>query len=61
VIDPVKAVVAIRDYQHGVLRIGQTTLWATLGQHELDDLLANQTASTSCSRRSSTRPPSRRA
>ena len=44
VVDPVKAVVAIRDYQHGVLRIAQTTLRATLGQHELDDLLANQTA-----------------
>jgi len=44
VIDPVKAVVAIRDYQHGVLRIAQTTLRATLGQHELDDLLANQAA-----------------
>ena len=26
VVDPVKAVVAIRDYQHGVLRIAQTTL-----------------------------------
>jgi regulator of protease activity HflC (stomatin/prohibitin superfamily) len=43
VVDPIKAVVAIRDYQHGVLRIAQTTLRATLGQHELDDLLANQT------------------
>ena len=31
VVDPVKAVVAIRDYQHGVLRIAQTTLRATLG------------------------------
>jgi hypothetical protein len=38
VIDPVKAVVEIRDYQHGVLRIAQTTLRATLGQHDLDDL-----------------------
>jgi regulator of protease activity HflC (stomatin/prohibitin superfamily) len=44
VVDPVKAVLAIRDYRHGVLRIAQTTLRATLGQHELDDLLANQTA-----------------
>jgi regulator of protease activity HflC (stomatin/prohibitin superfamily) len=44
VVDPVKAVVAIRDYEHGVLRIAQTTLRATLGQHELDDLLANQAA-----------------
>jgi regulator of protease activity HflC (stomatin/prohibitin superfamily) len=44
VVDPVRAVVAIRDYQHGVLRIAQTTLRATLGQHDLDDLLANQAA-----------------
>jgi len=42
VVDPVKAVVQIRDYQHGVLRIAQTTLRTTLGQHDLDDLLANQ-------------------
>lgn len=42
VVDPVKAVIAIRDYQHAVLRIAQTTLRATLGQHDLDDLLANQ-------------------
>lgn len=44
VVDPVKAAVEIRDYQHGVLRIAQTTLRATLGQHDLDDLLANQAA-----------------
>ena len=44
VVDPVKAVVAIRDYKHGVLRIAQTTLRATIGQHELDELLANQAA-----------------
>lgn len=44
VVDPVRAVVAIRDYKHAVLRIAQTTLRATLGQHELDDLLANQAA-----------------
>jgi len=42
VVDPVKAVVQIRDYQHGVLRIAQTTLRTTLGQHDLDELLANQ-------------------
>jgi len=44
VVDPVKAVVEIRDYQHGVMRIAQTTLRTTLGQHDLDDLLANQAA-----------------
>ena len=44
VVDALEAVIAIRDYKHGVLRIAQTTLRATLGQHDLDDLLANQTA-----------------
>jgi regulator of protease activity HflC (stomatin/prohibitin superfamily) len=44
VADPVKAVNAIRDYQHAVLRIAQTTLRAIVGQHELDDLLTNQAA-----------------
>ena len=44
VVDPITAVVAIRDYRHAVLRIAQTTLRATLGQHQLDDLLANQHA-----------------
>jgi len=42
VIDPVKAVVVIRDYVFATQRIAQTTLRATLGQHELDDLLANR-------------------
>jgi regulator of protease activity HflC (stomatin/prohibitin superfamily) len=44
VVDPIKAVVAIRDYRHAVLRIAQTTLRATLVKHELDDVLANQHA-----------------
>jgi len=40
--DPVKAIVAIRDYEQAIPRIAQTTLRAALGRHELDDLLANQ-------------------
>jgi regulator of protease activity HflC (stomatin/prohibitin superfamily) len=44
VVDPIKAVVAIRDYHHAILRVAQTTLRATLGRHELDDVLANQAA-----------------
>jgi regulator of protease activity HflC (stomatin/prohibitin superfamily) len=44
VVDPVKAVVAIRDYRHAILRVAQTTQRATLGRHDLDDLLANQRA-----------------
>ncbi len=42
VVDPVKAIVAIRDYEQAIPRIAQTTLRASLGRHELDDLLANQ-------------------
>jgi regulator of protease activity HflC (stomatin/prohibitin superfamily) len=40
--DPIKSIVAIRDYEHAIPRVAQTTLRAALGQHELDDLLANQ-------------------
>lgn len=58
VVDPVKAVVAIRDYRHAILRIAQTTLRATLGRHELDDVLANKPRSTNSSSRSSTERPS---
>jgi regulator of protease activity HflC (stomatin/prohibitin superfamily) len=42
VVDPVKAVVAIRDYKQGVLRIAQTTLRATIGRRELDEVLGKQ-------------------
>jgi regulator of protease activity HflC (stomatin/prohibitin superfamily) len=42
VADPIKAVVEIREYEEAIPRIAQTTLRATLGQHDLDDLLANQ-------------------
>jgi regulator of protease activity HflC (stomatin/prohibitin superfamily) len=42
VVDPTKSVVQIRDYEEAILRIAQTTLRATLSQHDLDDLLANQ-------------------
>jgi SPFH domain / Band 7 family len=61
VVDPVKAVVQIRDYQHGVLRIAQTTLRAMLGQHDLDDLLAKMKRAMACDRARSSptrrRPP----
>jgi regulator of protease activity HflC (stomatin/prohibitin superfamily) len=42
VVDPVKSVVEIRDYEEAIFRIAQTTLRAALSQHDLDDLLANQ-------------------
>ena len=41
-VDPIKAVVAIRDHDQAILRIARTTLRATIGKHELDSLLANQ-------------------
>jgi regulator of protease activity HflC (stomatin/prohibitin superfamily) len=44
VVDPVRSVVEIRDYEEAIFRIAQTTLRAALGQHDLDDLLANQDA-----------------
>ncbi len=58
VVDPIKAVVAIRDYKHAVLRIAQTTLRATLGQHELDDLLAHQATINELLKQIIERPPS---
>src|SRR4051812_20591369 len=42
VLDPVKAIVTIQNYMFATSRIAQTTLRATLGQHELDDLLAHR-------------------
>ena len=42
VVDPVNAVVAIQDYRFATNRIAEGTLRATLGQHELDELLAHR-------------------
>ena len=42
VIDPLKAVVAIQDYFFATNRIAEGTLRATLGQHELDELLSHR-------------------
>lgn len=42
VVDPVRAVVSIQNYLFATSRIAQTTLRATLGQHELDELLTNR-------------------
>ena len=39
VVEPVKAVVAVQDYQFATFQIAQTTLRSILGQVELDDLL----------------------
>lgn len=42
VVDPVKATVAIQQYQVGTSQIAQTTLRSILGQVDLDDLLVNR-------------------
>jgi regulator of protease activity HflC (stomatin/prohibitin superfamily) len=42
VVDPVNAIVAIQDYFFATNRIAEGTLRATLGQHELDELLAHR-------------------
>lgn len=43
VIDPAKAVIQIEDYFAAVSQLSQTTLRSVLGQHELDQMLAERT------------------
>jgi regulator of protease activity HflC (stomatin/prohibitin superfamily) len=43
VIDPQKAVIQIEDYFAAVNQLAQTTLRSVLGQHELDEMLAERT------------------
>jgi len=40
--DPSKAIIAVEDYMYATSQMGQTTLRAILGEHELDDLLSNR-------------------
>ncbi|WP_435203216.1 slipin family protein [Janibacter sp. GS2] len=42
VVDPVRAVVAIEDYQVGTQQVAQTTLRSIIGQVSLDDLLTKR-------------------
>jgi regulator of protease activity HflC (stomatin/prohibitin superfamily) len=42
VVDPLKAVVAIQNYLFGTSQVAQTTLRATLGRVDLDDLLSER-------------------
>lgn len=42
VVDPEKAVIQIEDYYEATSQLAQTTLRSVLGQHELDDLLAER-------------------
>ncbi|TAK72800.1 MAG: slipin family protein [Gammaproteobacteria bacterium] len=43
VIDPQRAVIQVEDYQIAVSQLAQTTLRSVLGQHELDEMLAERT------------------
>jgi regulator of protease activity HflC (stomatin/prohibitin superfamily) len=43
VIDPERAVIQIENYEMAVSQLAQTTLRAVLGQHELDEMLAERT------------------
>jgi regulator of protease activity HflC (stomatin/prohibitin superfamily) len=42
VADPEKAIVEVEDYLYATSQIAQTSLRSVLGEHELDDLLANR-------------------
>ncbi len=42
VIDPVKAVINVEDYQQAAIQLALTTLRSVLGQSELDELLAHR-------------------
>lgn len=43
VIDPEKAIIQVEDYYAAVSQLAQTTLRSVLGQHELDEMLAERT------------------
>lgn len=43
VIDPERVVIQVEDYQSAVSQLAQTTLRSVLGQHELDEMLAERT------------------
>ncbi len=42
VIDPERAIIQVEDYQAAVSQLAQTTLRSVLGQHELDEMLAER-------------------
>ncbi len=42
VIDPEKAIIQVEDYLDATSQLAQTTLRSVLGQHELDDMLAER-------------------
>ncbi|WP_138380927.1 slipin family protein [Luteithermobacter gelatinilyticus] len=42
VIDPQRAIIAVEDFQFATSQLAQTTLRSVLGQHELDEMLAER-------------------
>jgi len=42
VVDPLKAVVEVQDYQFAIAQVAQTSLRSIIGKSELDDLLSNR-------------------
>jgi regulator of protease activity HflC (stomatin/prohibitin superfamily) len=42
VIDPIRAVVEVQDYQFAISQVAQTSLRSIIGKSELDDLLSNR-------------------
>ena len=42
VVDPVKAVVNVRDYEYAISQVAQTSMRAVIGRADLDDLLSNR-------------------
>jgi len=42
VIDPIKAIIEVEDYNYAMSQLAQTTLRSVCGQAELDDLLSNR-------------------
>ena len=43
VIDPEKAIIQVEDYFEAISQLSQTTLRSVLGQHDLDEMLAERT------------------
>ncbi|NOQ46069.1 MAG: slipin family protein, partial [Desulfobulbaceae bacterium] len=42
VVDPEKAIIQVEDYYNAISQLAQTTLRSVLGQHELDEMLAER-------------------
>jgi len=42
VVDPEKAIIQVEDFMNAINQLSQTTLRSVLGQHELDEMLAER-------------------